>query len=65
MFEDMMLMNNGKISTSQLVTTYLTLLRDIRIAGDNEKMYEEKRKKVDNAHGLDDPAMDALGRVYV
>ena len=65
MFEEMMLMNNGKISTNQLVTTYLSLLRDIKIAGQNEKMYEEKRKKIDAANGLNDPAIDTLGRVYV
>lgn len=65
MYEDAALFNNGEMSTNELVSTYLSALRSIRMAEFNQQEFNDARKQVVANGGLNEFAIDLHGNIYI
>lgn len=65
LLSDNLLFNNGELSTSNIVSMYLSTLLDIRKAEYNEKAFTDARKQVIDAGGLNEVALDREGNIFV
>ena len=58
MYTNLSLYNNGQIDTSDLVNTYLSVLRDIRTAEFNKQEYEDAKKETVSNESYNEAAFD-------
>lgn len=65
MYEDAALFNNGELSTNDLISTYLSTLRNIRLAEFNQQEFNDARKQVIANGGLNEYAIDLHGNIYI
>lgn len=65
MYTNLSLYNNGQIDTSDLVNTYLSVLRDIRTAEFNKQEYEDAKKETVSNESYNEAAFDQYGRMWI
>jgi hypothetical protein len=58
MYTNLSLYNNGQIDTSDLINTYLSVLRDIRTAEFNKQEYEDAKKETVSNESYNEAAFD-------
>lgn len=59
------LFGEGSLNTSEVITSYLTALRGIRLAEFNAQEYEDAKKQVIAQNGYSEYAVDSEGHVFV
>lgn len=64
-YKEASLFNDGEMSTDALVTTYLSALQKIKVAGFNKEQFKEARDQVTANGGLHEIAIREDGRVFV
>ena len=65
MYTNLSLYNNGQIDTSDLVNTYLSVLRDIRTAEFNKQEYEDAKKETVSNESYNEAAFDQYGNMWI
>lgn len=65
MYTNLSLYNNGQIDTSDLINTYLSVLRDIRTAEFNKQEYEDAKKETVSNESYNEAAFDQYGRMWI
>lgn len=64
-YDDAVIFNNGVINTSDLVSTYFSILGDLGKIQYNQKQYDLAVKVAETNEGINDIAVDSRGRVFV
>lgn len=59
------LFDDGDLDSSDLISTYLSALRSIRLAAFNKEEYDEAKKEVRTNGGYNECAIDQNGNLYV
>lgn len=66
MYDDASLFSsNGELNTSDLISTYLSALRSIRMAEFNQQEYKDARDQVVKEGGYNEIAIDTQGKIYI
>lgn len=66
MYDDASLFSsNGELSTGDLISTYLSALRSIRMAEFNQQEYKDVREQVVKEGGYNEIAIDTQGKIYI
>lgn len=65
MYTNLSLYNNGQIDTSDLINTYLSVLRDIRTAEFNKQEYEDAKKETVSNESYNEAAFDQYGNMWI
>lgn len=66
MYDDASLFSsNGELSTGDLISTYLSALRSIRMAEFNQQEYKDVRDQVVKEGGYNEIAIDTQGKIYI
>lgn len=66
MYDDASLFSsNGELNTNDLISTYLSALRSIRMAEFNQQEYKDARDQVVKEGGYNEIAIDTQGKIYI
>lgn len=63
MYRNASLFNDGELSTSDLVNTYLSTLQKIKVANINKDEYNAAKSEVIKNGGLHEAAIDEYGNI--